>query len=447
MCAEFRTRTRELDDRVPVYREKTEWSVDYSGEHYYDWCTKTVTSSASFGGFGTYGTERMEDWVVSNYKTRSARGEVFNNPCEKEITHYIDEPIYRTANIWREIPVQAVSNPEEYNPPIPFARQGIQFKGFYPGAQYLGPPEHTGTFSCALPSVRSMSALEDLAVTRAYANIDTSEVASLVTAGEFRESVEFITDTMLRALKIFRAIRKKNLKALRKEISQKELASRYLEYRYALRPMISDIRSYYDAITMATRSVRQTYRGFEKETNTTHSSEVQVYSGDYGKMFARETCTLTRIARAGVLCSLDIENLDKWGFTKPLDAAWDLVPFSFIADWFFNIGHTIASFTPEQGVTELASWSTTSETIRREKWISRVTEEDSAYYGPYLCDNVTHTVNGGRVISEVTTYKRTPQPTRALLPTFKLNINKWKVLDIGLIVKQLAAGCDYKHCK
>lgn len=42
---------------------------------------------------------------------------------------------------------------------------------------------------------------------------------------------------------------------------------------------------------------------------------------------------------------------NKLGFTNPVLTAWQLVPFSFIADWFINVGQILASLTDFEGLT------------------------------------------------------------------------------------------------
>lgn len=45
--------------------------------------------------------------------------------------------------------------------------------------------------------------------------------------------------------------------------------------------------------------------------------------------------------------------LAPYGLTNPLLTAWELVPFSFVADWFVNVGDTIASLDNLHSVKSL----------------------------------------------------------------------------------------------
>lgn len=42
---------------------------------------------------------------------------------------------------------------------------------------------------------------------------------------------------------------------------------------------------------------------------------------------------------------------NKLGFTNPVLTAWQMVPASFIADWFVNVGQVLASLTDFEGLT------------------------------------------------------------------------------------------------
>jgi len=47
------------------------------------------------------------------------------------------------------------------------------------------------------------------------------------------------------------------------------------------------------------------------------------------------------------------------GLSEVPVAGWEAIPFSFVADWFFNIGSYIEAITPISGVKRLGSWTTT----------------------------------------------------------------------------------------
>jgi hypothetical protein len=85
-------------------------------------------------------------------------------------------------------------------------------------------------------------------VTQAHANIDTSEMMALVTVAESRKTVDSMRALLWRAYKVARAVRKLDARALKGEFTKKELADRYMEMRYAVRPMIYEAKGIYEAV-------------------------------------------------------------------------------------------------------------------------------------------------------------------------------------------------------
>jgi hypothetical protein len=51
-----------------------------------------------------------------------------------------------------------------------------------------------------------------------------------------------------------------------------------------------------------------------------------------------------------------------FGLTNPLIVAWELVPFSFVADWFLPIGKTLENLTATNGLTFVGGYTVTKRT-------------------------------------------------------------------------------------
>lgn len=402
------------------------------GGTYHDYTTVTTDVIDSILPGKTEEMKSMTDWVASDYRNRIKRGEIISSPCSSVITKVEDPLVFvnKESSYWKYAQ-SMYPDPGD----IPLVRLGYKYFGTQPASVFLGRPLTT-SYSLALPNC-NVNQMIDLAVTDAHARVDTSDAAALVTAGELNETIEFIYDTSKRLLKIYKAIRKLDVSAMRKQISGSELAKRYLEYRYAIRPLVSEIDTYVKALTSTSKSTRQTYRSFVPFSKTTYGSEYLAYTdGTFGKVYAREKVSRTVMVRAGVLCAVDKSKLDRWGFSKPIDALWDLIPFSFIADWFFNIGSTIASFTPELGLEQLTSWYTTTDTVSQVKEITRVSLNPNPHVNRIgYCWNFD--ISNGYIKRETKTYQRVINPKLSILPTFRLRLDNLKVLDIALIIRSM----------
>lgn len=137
--------------------------------------------------------------------------------------------------------------------------------------------------------------------------------------------------------------------------------------------------------------------------------------------------------RAGVLTSIEVfQGIAALGLTEPLESIWEMIPFSFILDWWFNIGKWIASWSPNIGIKTLASWVVVTDTTTLTS-----TVETGTIYNPA---NYLNQIEIAGSYSRVLVQKyRLPNPDRPLLPTYSINMNWFKSLDLGLILKQIIA--------
>lgn len=140
----------------------------------------------------------------------------------------------------------------------------------------------------------------------------------------------------------------------------KDLANRWLEYSYGWVPLVQDV---YDAIELQSLHPPS---GLVKSKKSRYITKVfhSVPKGNpYENMesFSTETrtrgCTCTIRARV----TLDNPNLTfatSTGLTNPALLAWELLPYSFVVDWFLPVGNWLEMQTALLGVT-LTDVSTT----------------------------------------------------------------------------------------
>ena len=141
--------------------------------------------------------------------------------------------------------------------------------------------------------------------------------------------------------------------------------------------------------------------------------------------------------RAGVLTKLDLlTNANIYGLQNLGETAWELVPFSFIVDWFTNVGATIGSWTPNIGYEILASWVTTEIVQTQTSTVSSLGIENSSPVTGYRTDNPVWSMTGSHnKISR--SYLREINPPRGILPRLNVNLSAWKILDLGIIANSL----------
>lgn len=435
MTVKIRNRCFTEDLQTNAVYRKHLFTLDSTGNSYLLWGTKDTVSIQSCEKAGSITTRDMTDYVVSDYKERIKAGEIINNPCTKTVQWTENCPCSQEYGYYKYQPVQNCYPP---CPDAPIYKRGQTYEGQVRSSNYLGDPTNPLTWTVGFPTVDESQDFIDEMVTKAYAKVDTSEVSALVSVGEARETIKFLYDSGLRLLKLYRALRSLNFKALRSEMNVKEFSKRYLEYRYALNPLVSEMDQYFRMVFVGkSYPLRQTYRVYDEQTCSNIGQPFICFNMPVGTATAIEEASIKYVVRAGVLCDIDLEKLDRWGTKNLAQAALDLVPLSFIADWFFNISQTLAAHLPHAGAKQRASWYSVSKVETREKRIIATTRKNTLTVSGVVYDHVLNSFENCCIRSVKETYVRAANPSLRTFPQFTVKLNGWKLLDIGLILKQL----------
>lgn len=397
----------------------------YSGLPTDPWRISNITTYS--GVVDTVFMERsMADVLTPQWEDRQARGEIINNPMESVTTRW-----------YRSVGVQNLSMINR-SATTPYYYTGITSIGTtLSGNTYA---ETEGWSYPDAPAV-SDSHIAD-AIGEAWSKISLNKADLLVQIGEFEKTVIGLVSIFKRVIGIFRALKKLDLRYLKKEISLKELKNRYLELRYALRPLFFDANGLIEVFTSDRITTnRLTYRGYKIKVGSNEYNDVLLYTyvhPNYGYTF-RGNQIGTRIisVRAGVLTSVISDFNRNWllatGVTELIPSIWELIPFSFIVDWFFSVGKWISMWTPKVGFNILASWYVVNETTDLASTV--------------VSGVPTYSHNYSNVVSRAGYYHRTtekkyrlPNPDRPSLPWINVNLDLWKLLDLGAILSQLLAS-------
>lgn len=139
------------------------------------------------------------------------------------------------------------------------------------------------------------------------------------------------------------------VKLIKRQLKQKKnIESAWLEYRYGWRTLCMDIhdacKALYDARQHGVRQkvkVTSTYEcsGMEDRVVTSHCypyGSIPAVSASGTQKFG-VTMTLNYTE------SLALARLQQFGITNPAALIWELIPFSFVIDWFVSVGDFISS--------------------------------------------------------------------------------------------------------
>lgn len=181
-----------------------------------------------------------------------------------------------------------------------------------------------------------------------------------VILGEGKETLEYMLLLLRRLHEGFRAVRRGDFRALRRLIDTYHngkwrpatAGNLWLEFRYGLTPLFHDIMDVMNDWNRIHKKIQKLQR-----FSAGHSDTVDIpFSGLYPGLSYLElygTATFERRHRWGVIYA-DREGYATWdngslipaskwtdiasALLNPLETAWELTPYSFVVDWFLNVG-------------------------------------------------------------------------------------------------------------
>lgn len=314
-----------------------------------------------------------------------------------------------------------------------------------------------------------------LAIMRAHSKVDLSEINLWASVGELPETIAWIRSLATRIRDITRLFMRKSesLKILRtltynanKSIGKdsfrrlesymrllearklrnksKDLISAqslWLEYRYAVRPLIADIENCIAVIDKVLEDKRYTARGHEynKGENVSIQSFNNYPTGLEFSCRVKVTEKSSIRGRAGCLYFVDTHVsslLDILGIDQPIEGAYELIPFSFVLDWVFSLGDYLNGIFKSSGLSILTSWSVLKVEATRQCTVLEANYNSS---DPKIIWPDQRFVLGSS-FQGISRKWRYINPQFPNLPQFDLKVNLAKLIDLGAISKQMLGG-------
>jgi hypothetical protein len=183
------------------------------------------------------------------------------------------------------------------------------------------------------------------------------KVGAGVDFAEYRQSVGMIASTATTLYKAYRAVRQLRFgdaaAALRMKFVPKGVAvhksvgNNWLEFHFGWEPLYKDIHEALEVINDPVKSFsmeRARAKDIVKQTG------FQSFGATSHKWWANGYQSCTQGARVKFSKPGATHTLDQWGISNPAVIVWELVPFSFVVDWFVNIGNFLESQTDFAGM-------------------------------------------------------------------------------------------------
>lgn len=135
----------------------------------------------------------------------------------------------------------------------------------------------------------------------------------------------------------------------------KDLAENWLELQYGWKPLLHDIYGVTKALSNLqlgdpfVQSVTSSARA-ERDLTTKFSSHISAIPANIGVRFDRAE-TRCKITLRWRISSPLKAFMAQTGFTNPVNLVWEILPFSFVVDWFLPIGPYLEALSAWDGLT------------------------------------------------------------------------------------------------
>lgn len=317
-------------------------------------------------------TDSMSDFVTPGYAQRVANGEIISHPMHKESFSYTAEDTGFHIRI--NSPGGSVQDYAETRV-LPF---------------YFHNTGHLVTFD--LDDGNSTR----YAQTKCLASVKTSSLMGIVALAEANKTLRMLLaplQTILPALTYIRQLRKGNVNITIARSKGRKLlingrdfgvpkywnkgpgrlikppignvvipvgqtvSASVLAFNLGVKPLMMDLEAFLKDIPKTHEEARNTFRSVTKSQTTKTST--QTLGNDYWSVVQSATTVTELTVRCSVLAEDRFDVLSDFGMSvnDVPEAAWELIPFSFIADYIVNIGDVLGAARAHR-VNKILAYST-----------------------------------------------------------------------------------------
>ena len=214
----------------------------------------------------------------------------------------------------------------------------------------------------------------DSVVNAAIANAKSAVWDGLTFMGELKETREYFGTVAKRFERMsYSAAGKANKLARKSRKNPFDVFSNlWLEYRYAIRPMIFDFQNICNTLVKKIEN-GSLVEGHSSQTETLNDAKTTVTVGTpaAGTGTIVDTLNGTRRYNGFAYAGIKSEGLTHVGF-DPLSTAYELTRWSFVLDWFIDVNSWLKSISPFTGADLLGSGYSIKDDYTLRQEISRV---------------------------------------------------------------------------
>lgn len=229
---------------------------------------------------------------------------------------------------------------------------------------------YMGDISWLEPTVAEKTGLDNALSSRALSKIKSSQINIAQAFAERRQTVSLIATTLRRLHLGFTGLKRGDLSAFARSLKLSSpttsmarayrrshgispvnaATSAWLEYAYGVRPLLSDV---YAAMEVFEKPIVKP-AGVVRVTSTIRREDTLKTSGTYVSTVTTRRLRVTR----GMVVAYELDgdgsvftrSMTQIGLTNPALLAWELLPYSFVVDWFLPVGNYLSSLDATFGL-------------------------------------------------------------------------------------------------
>lgn len=242
---------------------------------------------------------------------------------------------------------------------------------------------------CDAASRSDASILNELII-QCLVKASDSKINLAVALAEASKTADLILGTARTISSAYLAFRRGNFRKVANllNISPKKAHKRWLEYKYGWMPLLMDVKGGAEAFAqhnLGGRPLKFTVSSSSQEevspvkvVNTTYST------GSVGtERWVTQQTKSHRVIMSFEVVNPNLSAAQQLGLTNPALVAWELIPFSFVFDWFISVGNYCQAVTAMQGLN-LRRVSHSLKTLKNHSYSYSSTNGSDAsnvYYG------------------------------------------------------------------
>jgi len=190
------------------------------------------------------------------------------------------------------------------------------------------------------------------ATTKSLLKVNSNQLQLAVDFAEAKKTVNLLATIASQSIYALRALRRGNIGLALKHLRKGGIPDQYLTFQYGVKPILSTVKSAYD---LAKDHLEKDLIFYGKSTSKWSDSFSFMERGFQHNVEASGGHTSYLAARVNKLW---LANATQFGLSDPLTVAWELIPFSFVVDWFVPIGNTLQGLTSGFGLELIDGYST-----------------------------------------------------------------------------------------